>query len=149
MPDLSQGQRAMVRDLLARADRRLQGAAVAAARPTADPGEFDNNFDGVVSAIFHIVDAYELGTTGSKRQLGEADQPTRIHAVLARLQSVGVPNVPPAARLIDLNRRRNTSVHGEWMEVLDQDSLDRAIASARELLVAVRLGLSSAGINGI
>src|SRR5205814_5476496 len=97
-------------------ERRLQRAAVAAARPTADPGEFANNFDGVVSAIFHVNDAYELATTGIKRQLGDAAQPTHIHAVIGRLQVAGVPEVPAAIRLIDLNRRRNTSVHGQLTE---------------------------------
>jgi hypothetical protein len=138
---------AMARDFVGRAERRIDGAAKAAARPNADPGEFDNNFDGVVSAIFHMVDAYEVATTGIKRQVGEAEQATRIQSVLASLRSANVPKVPPGSRLIDLNRRRNTSVHGEWMEVVDQDALNDAIASARDLLSAVRHGLAARGID--
>ena len=44
-------QLATARDLLARAGRRIDGAATADSRPGADPGEFDNNFDGVVSGM--------------------------------------------------------------------------------------------------
>ncbi len=41
----TQAQLATARDFLARASRRIDGAAKAARRPGADPGEFDNNFD--------------------------------------------------------------------------------------------------------
>jgi hypothetical protein len=105
---------ATVRGFLTRADRRINGAAKAATRPGTDPGEFDNNFDGVVTAILHVVDAYELATTGIKRRVGEAEQATRIESVLAALRAAKTPRVPPGSRLIDLNVRRNTSVHGEW-----------------------------------
>ena len=141
------GQVAIARDFLVRAERRIDGAATAAARPGAGPGEFDNNFDGVVTAIFHIVDAYELATTGMKRRVGDSEQATRIESVLAALRSAKTPKVPPASRLIDLNRRRNTSVHGEWMEVLDQDALQDAIRAARNLHAAARHGLAAKGID--
>jgi hypothetical protein len=147
MPEARDIHVAMAQDFLVRAERRIEGAAVAAARTGADPGEFDNNFDGVVSAIFHIVDAYEIATTGVKRQAGEAQQATRIQSVLAGLRAANIPAVPPASRLLDLNRRRNTSIHGEWTEVLDQDALEVAIDSARDLLAAVRLALGSRGID--
>lgn len=147
MPDQKDLHINMARDFLVRAERRINGAATAAARPDADPGEFDNNFDGVVSAIFHIVDAYEVATTRSKRRVGEAEQATRIQSVLAQLRAVKTPRVPPGSRLIDLNRRRNTSVHGEWMEVLDQDALRDAIRAARDLLNAVRHALITKGID--
>jgi len=147
MPEAQEVRIAMARDFLARAERRIQGAATAAARPDAGPGEFDNNFDGVVTAIFHIVDAYEVATTGIKRQAGEAQQATRIQSVLASLQAARISSVPPASRLIDLNRRRNTSVHGEWLEVLDQGALEAAIASATSFLAAVRRALASEGID--
>jgi hypothetical protein len=138
---------AIARDFLMRAERRINGAAAAAARPGVDPGEFDNNFDGVVSAIFHIVDAYELATAKSKRRVGEAEQATRIQSVLAALRSANTPDVPPGSRLIDLNRRRNTSVHGEWMEVIDLDTLQDAIRAARDFHVAVRHTLAAKGID--
>jgi hypothetical protein len=147
MPDQKDVHIVMARDFLIRAERRIKGATTAAARSDADPGEFDNNFDGVVTAIFHIVDAYEVATTKSKRRVGEAEQATRIDSVLVQLRAARIPNVPPASRLIDLNRRRNTSVHGEWIEVLDQDALDDAITSAGDLLAAVRLALAAKGID--
>ncbi len=147
MPEVTAAHRRMAGDLLGRAERRLQGATVAASRTTADQGEFDNNFDGVVSSIFHMVDAYELATSGIKRQMSDADQPTRIQAVLASLRAANVPDLPPASRLMDLNRRRNTSVHGEWLEVLDRDLLEDAIRSARTLLIAIRRGLAARGID--
>jgi hypothetical protein len=43
----------------------------------------------------------------------------------------------PATRLVGLNTRRNTSVHGEWLEVLDPDALLDAIKAGRLLLAAV------------
>ncbi len=147
MPDVTKAQVAIARDFLVRAERRFNGAAAAVARPDADPGEFDNNFDGVVTGIFHIADAYELVTTGIKRQVGEAEQATRIQSVLAQLRAAKIPNVPPASRLIDLNRRRNTSVHGDWMEVVDQDALQDAIRAARDFLAAVRRALAAKGIG--
>jgi hypothetical protein len=143
----TKSQLATARDFLARAGRRIDGAATAARRPGAEPGEFDNNFDGVVSAIFHVVDAYELATTGIKRRVGEAEQATRIESVLAALRAAKTPLVPPGSRLIDLNVRRNTSVRGEWAEVLDQDALEDAIRAARELLRAVRHYLAVKGID--
>jgi len=143
----TKSQLATARDFLARAGRRIDGAATAARRSGAEPGEFDNNFDGVVSAIFHVVDAYELATTGIKRRVGEAEQATRIESVLAALRAAKTPLVPPGSRLIDLNVRRNTSVRGECVEVLDQDALEDAIRAARELLSAVRHGLAVKGID--
>ena len=38
-------------------------------------GEFDNHFDGVVSAIFHIADAVELVRTGVHRRSARAKKP--------------------------------------------------------------------------
>jgi hypothetical protein len=102
MPGATKAQLVVARDFLERAERRIDGAAAAAARSAIDPGEFDNNFDGVVTAIFHIVDAYELALTGIKRRVGDAEQATRIQSVLAELRSAKVPNVPPGSRLIDL-----------------------------------------------
>lgn len=147
MAGATKAQLAAARDFLARADRRIDGAAKAAMRPNADPGEFDNNFDGVVTAIFHAVDAYELATTGLKRKVGEAEQPTRIESVLTALRAAKTPKVPPGSRLTELSRRRNTSVHGEWEEVLDQEALEAAIQAARELLTAIRYSLKARGID--
>jgi hypothetical protein len=124
--------------LLARAEARFNGAAAATARSHPREGEFDNNFDGVVTGIFHVVDAFELMTTGLRREMREADQATRIRSVVLNLDRAGIGAVPPAVRLINLNSRRNTSVHGEWLEVLDTDAIDEAIDSGRALLTAVR-----------
>ena len=79
-------------------------------------GEFDHNFDGVVTGIFHVVDAFELITTGLRREAREAEQATRIRSAVLALAQAGVPEVPAATRLVGLNTRRNTSVHREWLE---------------------------------
>ena len=147
MASPTKAQLAVARDFLARADRRISGAARAVARPGIEPGEFDNNFDGVITAIFHVVDAYELATTGVKRQAREAEQATRIEAALVALRAARTPRVPPGSRLTDLNARRNTSVHGEWVEVLDHDALEDAIRAAREFLGAVRHYLAAKGVD--
>ena len=64
-------------------------------RPSPSQGEFDNSFDGVVSGIFHIVDAFELATTGLARELREADQsrPRRSTHIAARVpfHAIGAP----------------------------------------------------------
>ena len=82
--------------------------------------------------------AAELMTTGLHREIREAEQATRIRSTVLALQQGGIAAVPPAVRLVGLNTRRNTSVPGEWLEVLDLEALEDAIRSCRALLVAVR-----------
>lgn len=137
MASPTKAQLATARNLLARAESRFNGAAAAVARPNPTEGEFDNNFDGVVSGIFHTVDAFELVTSGLRREPREAEQATRIRSVVAALERDRIAHVPATSRLIDLNRRRNTSVHGDWLEVLDGEALEDAIAAGRQLRDAV------------
>ena len=64
--------------------------------------------------------------TPTKAQLGTA-RDFLIRAdrrINGAAKAARTPKVPPGTRLIDLNVRRNTSVHGEWVEVLDQDALE-------------------------
>jgi len=68
--------------------------------------------------------------------------------VHAEVVAAGVPDVPPASRLIDLNARRNTSIHGHWTEVLDRDGLETAITSARSFRRAAVVYLKARGIDG-
>jgi len=143
---LTQAQKDSVLSLVARADKRLSGAEAAARRSNPSEGEYDNNFDGVVTAIFHVVDAFELARTGVKRRVGDADQPIVIQSVVTNLKAAGIGSVPAAMRLIDLNRRRNASVHDDWLEVLDTESLDDAIEAARGLLTAVQAYLVKIGL---
>lgn len=63
------------------------------------------------------------------------------------LGQAGVPDVPAATRLVGLNTRRNMSVHGEWLEVLDPDALLDAIKAGRQLLAAVRRYAKDRGIE--
>jgi len=139
-------QLATARSFLSRAARRFDGAAAAAIRPNPIEGEFDNNFDGVVTGIFHVVDAFELISTGLRRETREAEQATRIRSAVLALGQAGVPDVPAATRLVGLNARRNTSVHGEWVEVLDPEALLDAISAGRQLLVAVQRYAKARGI---
>ncbi|MHB8400012.1 MAG: hypothetical protein ACYDCI_13950 [Candidatus Limnocylindrales bacterium] len=135
---MTKAQLATASNLLARARARFNGASAAAARPSPTEGEFDNNFDGVVTGIFHVVDAFELMTTGLRREVREAEQATRIRSVVLALEQDRIEAVPPASRLVNLNTRRNTSVHGEWIEVLDSDVLEDAINAGRALLASVQ-----------
>ncbi len=139
-------QLATARSFLNRAAARFEGAAAAAARPNPTEGEFDNNFDGAVTGIFHVVDAFELITTGLRREAREAEQATRIRSAVLALGQAGVADVPAASRLVGLNARRNTSVHGEWLEVLDPDALFDAIKAGRQLLAAVERYAKDRGI---
>jgi hypothetical protein len=139
-------QLATARSLLTRASARFNGAGAAATRPNPTEGEFDNNFDGVVTGIFHVVDAFELITTGLRREAREAEQATRIRSAVLALGQFGVPDVPAASRLVGLNARRDTSVHGEWLEVLDPGALLDAIKAGRQLLAAVERYAKDRGI---
>ena len=133
---------------LERAERRLAGAAAAAKRPHPSEGEFDNNFDGVVTAIFHTVDAFELARTHVHRRMGDGEEAVMIRSVVLALMRDHIAGVPSPERLINLNYRRNTSVHGsEWAEVLDPEALEEAITAARGLLIAVKLWLTRQGIR--
>jgi hypothetical protein len=126
--------RARARSLLLRAEQRLDGAEAVIGREAALQGEFDNGFDGVVSGIFHIVDAFELATTGLRRNPREADQATRIASVITALRQRGATDLPAASRLIGLNARRNTSVHGRsstsWIETSSRLPCDRVERSS-------------------
>jgi hypothetical protein len=87
--------------------------------------------------------------TPTKAQLGTA-RDFLIRAdrrINGAAKAARTPKVPPGTRLIDLNVRRNTSVHGEWVEVLDRGALEDAIRAARELLRAVRYYLAAKGID--
>jgi hypothetical protein len=92
MADLSAAQRSMIMDLMARAGRRLDGASTAASRHKVTEGEFDNNFDGVVTAIFHVVEAVEVARHGRMRAYGEGEESTVIRAAQAELIAAGIPH---------------------------------------------------------
>lgn len=123
--------RQIIRDTMLRASRRMDGAAAAIGRTEVSEGEFDNHFDGVVTAIFHVADAVEMARTGVHRRVGDGESATIIRSVVATLVAADIGDIPAPARLIDLNARRNTSVHGHWTEVLDPAALEDAIAAGR------------------
>ncbi len=146
MAQLSDATRKVARDRMSRAAKRMDGAAAAIAREDITEGEFDNHFDGVVSAIFHIADAVELVRTGVHRKVGEGEEATVIRSVITTLTTDKVGPVPAPARLIDLNGRRNTSVHGHWTEVLDRDAVEDAIAAGRGFHRAARVYIERRGV---
>lgn len=147
MARLSDEMQKVARDKMSRAAKRLNGAATAVARTDITEGEFDNHFDGVVSAIFHIADAVELVRTGVHRKIGEGEEATVIRSVIATLTADKVASVPAPVRLIDLNSRRNTSVHGHWTEVLDRDALEEAIAAGRQFHGAAAFYIERRGVT--
>jgi hypothetical protein len=147
MPDLTEHVKTIVRELMARAARRFDGAAAAMARDGITEGEFDNHFDGVVTAIFHVADAVELARTGVRRKVGEGTESTVIRAVLGTLAADGIADLPAPGRLIDLNSRRNASVHGDWTEVLDDDALADAITAGRHFHRAASVYVGRRGVK--
>jgi hypothetical protein len=66
---------------------------------------------------------------------------------VASLTADEVGSVPAPARLIDLNTRRNASVHGQWPETLDLDALEDAIAAGRQFLRAARVYIERRGVS--
>jgi len=67
--------------------------------------------------------------------------------MITALERERIPRIPTTGRLIDLNSRRNTSVHGEWVEVLDVDALEDAIAAGRQLHAAVLAYCARKGVS--
>jgi hypothetical protein len=147
MAALTEHTKTIIRDQMNRAARRLDGAAAAIARDETTEGEFDNHFDGVVSAIFHVADAVELARTGVRRKVGEGTEAIVIRAVVGTLSSDGIGDVPAPGRLLDLNSRRNASVHGDWTEILDHDALSDAIAAGRQFHRGAAAYLEQRGVT--
>ena len=142
---LTQAQRATVDNLLARAEARFDAAETAAKRPDVKPGEYDNNFDGVVSGIYHVLDAFHLATTGFHRSIGQADAPTTMASTLAALGAVGI-DAPSLRELAELNRERNASVHGGVLESpFGAEDLEEAVDIGRAFARSVREYLSREG----
>lgn len=147
MARLSEDDAERARAWMIRASKRLGGAAAAASRKRIEEGEFDNNFDGTVSAIFHVVDAVELVRTGVHRRIGDDQEATMIQSVVLTLNQAGIPDVPAAMRLTGLNSRRNASVHGHWTEVLDREGLEEAVNAARRLHRAATIYIERQGVS--
>ena len=142
---LTHAQRATVDNLLARADARFDAAETAAKRPDAKPGEYDNNFDGVVSGIYHVLDAFHLATTGLHRSIGQGDAPTTMASTLAALGAAGI-DAPSLRELAELNRDRNASAHGGVLESpFGTEDLEEAVEIGRAFARSVREYLSRAG----
>ena len=142
---LTQAQRATVDNLLARAEARFDAAETAAKRPDVKPGEYDNNFDGVASGIYHVLDAFHLATTGFHRSIGQADAPTTMASTLTALGAVGI-DAPSLHELAELNRDRNASVHGGVLESpFGTEDLEDAVDIGRAFARSVREYLSREG----
>lgn len=141
---LTQAQRTTVDNLLARADGRFEAAEAAVLRADVRPGEYDNNFDGVVHGIYHVLDAFHLATTGLHRSIGEADAPTVMASALAALGAAGI-DAPSLRELQGLNRERNTSVHGGVLESpFGIEDIEEAVDVGKAFARAVRAYLSRA-----
>lgn len=78
--------------------------------------------------------------------MGDDQASTLIQSVVLTLLQAGIEDVPAAMRLTGLNARRNTSVHGQWTDVLDREALESAIAAARSLHAAASAYLTGRGI---
>lgn len=109
MARLSDEMQKVARDKMSRAAKRMDGAAAAIARKDITEGEFDNHFDGAVSAIFHIADALELVRTGVHRKVGEGDEATGRRSSTGRLSRM---RLRPAASSTE--PRRYTSNVAGW-----------------------------------
>jgi len=113
-------------------------------RTDVKPGEYDNNFDGVVHGIYHVLAAFHLATTGIHRSIGEADAPTVMASTLAAPGAAGL-DAPSLRELQGLNRERNTSVHGGVLESpFGTEDIEEAVDIGRAFARSVREYLSLA-----
>lgn len=126
--------------------RRLDAAERVANLDGARWGDYDNAFDGAVTAVYHILDAFELARHGRTRSSGEADAPTALTDAVDALAADGV-RTPSVRELTGLNAERNTSVHGgEPLSPFDADRVLEAVDTARYFLGAVSQYLAAAGL---
>lgn len=137
-----------IRRMLLRAESRFAAGWKVSEAVDPLPGELDNNFEGVVHGIHHVVEAHVLGATGARRKADDDSAAVLVDAVVIELRRSGIPDVPSAQRIKLLNARRNTSAHeGSWLDAIDGEMLGAAVSTARELLTAVRLDLRRRGLD--
>lgn len=144
---LTQAQKRTVASLIIRAEGRFNAAENAAHRTDAASGDYDNGFDGVVTGIYHLLDAFELARSAVHRSIGEADAPTIMASVVASLSAERIP-APSVIELRTLNRARNTSVHGGVLESpFGTSDVEDAVEIARFLAAAIRRYLNDSGLD--
>ena len=96
--------------------------------------------------MLHIADAEELVRTGVHRKVGEGEAATIIWSVIATLTADQIASVPAPVRLIDLNGRRNASVHGHWTEVIVRDGQEDAVDAGRQFHGAAAIYIERRGV---
>ena len=138
------GARREVVHQLVRAQQRFDAANRTARRSDVQQGDFDNAYEGAVSGINFLVEAYLLASSGTRRKVGEDEATTLIHVTCSGLTARHIP-CPDAMDLIWEQRRRNTSAHeGDWVSNLGPDDLERVASLGERLLHAVRTYAESA-----
>jgi hypothetical protein len=141
---ISASVRREVDQSLVRARQRFEAATRTAYRNDSSQGEFDNAYEGVVSGINFLVEAYLLASSGVRRKVGEDDAPTLIRSTCAALKAKHIA-CPDPVDLVWEQTRRNTSAHqGGWVSVLGPEDLERIAGLGGDLLVAVEAYLKSA-----
>ena len=147
MVQLSEESRGIARDLLLRANRRLDGAAAAIAREDITEGELINHFDGVVVSLFQIAASVELTRTSLHQKVSEDEEAELIRSAIVTLNAAKAESVPASARLLDLNRRYRDSMHGRSSGALDRTVLEDTIAVGRQFCRAARVYAEHLGVT--
>lgn len=140
---ISATTRRRVDQILVRARQRFEAARRTAHRNDSLQGEFDNAYEGAVSGINFLVEAYLLASTGARRKVGEDDAPTLIRGTCAGLNARHIA-CPDPVELCWEQTRRNASAHqGDWASTLGPADLERIAGLGEDLLVAVEAYLKS------
>jgi hypothetical protein len=140
---MSVATRRQVDQILVRARQRFEAAERTAHRNDSQQGEFDNAYEGAVSGINFVVEAFLLASTGTRRKVGEDDAPTLIRSTCAGLSAKRIA-CPDPMELCWEQTRRNASAHqGDWASTLGPADLERIAGLGSDLLVAVEAYLKS------
>ena len=137
--------------LLIRAQIRFDEAAAASGRQDVARSEFDvdfdDDFDGIVTGIFDVADAFGIATASLQRGITESEQAARVESVVTALQNDEIPNTPDATRLTRLHSMRDTPGRGESLGVRGAEAMRDALIAGRAFLSAVRAYLSKHAID--
>ena len=128
---MSVATRRQVDQILVRARQRFEAAERTAHRNDSQQGEFDNAYEGAVSGINFVVEAFLLATTGTRRKVGEDDAPTLIRSTCAGLSAKRIACPDPVELCWEQTRRNalRTRAIGQALSVPQTSNASPALGA--------------------